>query len=113
MFLFPSSTETFGNVVLEAMACGAPVIRADTGGVTDTVRHEWNGMRCEPGNVDAFAAALERLYRDESLSGRMMARGLAHSLRQSWDASPFDELLAKFREVSATDDRSSFRHIRG
>ncbi|NBD27613.1 glycosyltransferase family 4 protein [Paenibacillus glycinis] len=112
VFLFPSSTETFGNVVLEAMACGAPVICADTGGVTDTVRHEWNGLRCEPGSVDSFAAALERLYRDESLSGRMMARGLAHSLRQSWDAI-FDELLARFREVSAADDRSSFRHIRG
>lgn len=112
VFLFPSPTETFGNVVLEAMACGTPVICADTGGVVDTVRHEWNGLRCEPGSVDSFSGALERLYRDEGLRNKFMARGLAHSMRQSWDVI-FDGLLAKFEEASLPDVRSTIRHIRG
>ncbi|QHT62727.1 glycosyltransferase family 1 protein [Paenibacillus lycopersici] len=112
VFLFPSPTETFGNVVLEAMACGTPVICADTGGVVDTVRHEWSGLRCEPGNADAFADALARLYRDEGMRNRFMARGLAHGMRQSWDAI-FDELLAKFQAASSPKISSSIRHIRG
>ncbi|WP_219838649.1 glycosyltransferase family 1 protein [Paenibacillus sp. R14(2021)] len=112
VFLFPSSTETFGNVVLEAMACGTPVICADTGGVVDTVQHEWNGLRCEPGNADSFSKALERIYRDEGLQSRFRARGLAHSMRQSWDAI-FEELLTKVREASEPEVRSLIRHIRG
>ncbi|WP_338066297.1 glycosyltransferase [Paenibacillus montanisoli] len=96
------------------MACGTAVICADTGGVVDTVEHEWNGLRCEPGSADAFSAALERLYRHPELRKRFAARGLAHSLRQSWDTI-FSELLAKFREAedAETATRSTNRHTRG
>ncbi|WP_308635903.1 glycosyltransferase family 4 protein [Paenibacillus silvisoli] len=117
VMLFPSPTETFGNVVLEAMACGTAVICADTGGVVNTVTHEWNGLRCEPGSADAFSTALERLYRDPELRKRYAARGLAHSLRQSWDAI-FGELLANFQKAELEAEaeaaaRSTNRHTRG
>ncbi|OGO80582.1 MAG: glycosyl transferase family 1, partial [Clostridiales bacterium GWC2_40_7] len=42
-FVFPSSTETFGNVILEAMASGLPVITVDSGGVKDSMLHNYNG----------------------------------------------------------------------
>lgn len=47
-FVFPSSTETFGNVVLEAMASRLPVITVRSGGVTDNVVDGQNGLLCAP-----------------------------------------------------------------
>jgi glycosyltransferase involved in cell wall biosynthesis len=100
VFLFPSATETFGNVVLEAMACAAPVIGARAGGVADTVTHGVNGLLCDPGSVDSFAEALERLYQDAEERGRLSARGLAYSRNQSWDAI-FGRLLSQFLEAES------------
>ncbi|PWW07479.1 glycosyltransferase involved in cell wall biosynthesis [Paenibacillus cellulosilyticus] len=99
-FMFPSATETFGNVVLEAMACGAPVIGARAGGVADTVTHGVNGLLCDPGHVDSFVDALERLYHDPEERGRLSARGLAYSRNQSWDAI-FGRLLSQFLEAES------------
>jgi len=109
LFLFPSPTETFGNVVLEAMACGTPVIVADAGGVTDTVRHGDNGLRCAPGDWSAFADALEALYRDEQLRRQLALRGRSHALRQSWDAI-FAELLDKCEQLESKEAFSQLFH---
>src|SRR5690606_24068069 len=51
LFVFPSATETFGNVVIESLASGTPVIGAKSGGVKNLVKHNVNGMLCEPKNV--------------------------------------------------------------
>ncbi|GMX60672.1 glycosyltransferase family 1 protein [Paenibacillus elgii] len=85
-FVFPSATETFGNVVLEAMACGTPVVGADAGGVGESIVHEETGLLCRPGNVPDFAEAMLRLYEDRGLGARLGQAGRAYSLRQSWDA---------------------------
>jgi glycosyltransferase involved in cell wall biosynthesis len=109
VFLFPSSTETFGNVVLEAMACGAPVIAADAGGVTDTVRHMENGLRCGPGDPAAFCEALETLYLDAALSKRLAMKGRAHAMRQSWDAI-FADLHSKCERLQSNSPFSQLLH---
>lgn len=108
VFLFPSATETFGNVVLEAMACGTAVIGADTGGVTNLIEHGVTGLQCRSGQADSFLAALKSLYSDASLRARMGAKGREHSLQKSWDAI-FEELLASC-EQQADPRRSLFRH---
>jgi glycosyltransferase involved in cell wall biosynthesis len=100
VFLFPSATETFGNVVLEAMGSGTPVIGAAAGGVKDNITHEVTGLLCEPGDVHAFEQGLRRLVDDEALREAIVSEGLAYVKKQSWDAI-FGKLLASYRKVEA------------
>lgn len=98
LFVFPSSTETFGNVALEAMASGLPVIGADAGGIRESVRHEATGLLCPPGDAAAFASAIERLTAAPELARRMGEQGRSHAVTRSW-VSIFDELLEQYGEV--------------
>ena len=61
IFLFPSETETFGNVTLEAMASGLAVVCADAAGSRSLVDSGETGLLCPPRDVDAFELATESL----------------------------------------------------
>jgi glycosyltransferase involved in cell wall biosynthesis len=63
------------NVYLEAMASGRPVVAGSTGGAPEAVRHGETGLLVEPGDVDATAAALDRILSDPALAERMGAAG--------------------------------------
>ena len=86
VFLFPSETETFGNVTLEAMACGLPAVCADAVGSSSLVVHGTTGLLCPPRNVDAFAEATGRLAADPALRQRMGAAARERALTYDWDA---------------------------
>ncbi|MGQ0572516.1 MAG: glycosyltransferase, partial [Armatimonadota bacterium] len=60
----PSHWETFGNVCLEAMACGRPVIASRVGGLPEAVEDGRTGVLVPPGDADALAAQILRLLRD-------------------------------------------------
>lgn len=64
VFLFPSDTETFGKVTLEAMASGLPTVCADAAGSRDLVRDGHTGFLCPPDDVDAFTDRVRRLVLD-------------------------------------------------
>ena len=85
VLLNPSVTETFGNVTLESMACGLPVVAAVATGATSLVRDGESGMLVEPSDVDGFADALERYAKDPELRRRPGAAGLAYSQTMDWD----------------------------
>ena len=85
VFLNPSITEAFGNVTLEAMACGLPVIAAAASGTTSLVRDGETGMLVEPGDIAAYAEALAVYAGDRDLRRRHGAAGLAYAQTMDWD----------------------------
>lgn len=97
-FVFPSSTETFGNVVLEAMASRLPVITVRSGGVTDNVVDGQNGLLCAPRDEASLAEAMIRLADQDELREALAANALAHASSQSWNTI-FDRLLGDYRFV--------------
>jgi glycosyltransferase involved in cell wall biosynthesis len=87
IFAFSSRTETFGNVVLEAMASGMPVVASRAGGVGDTVQSGTTGLLVEPGDSPAqFAAAVLSLVDQAELRRKMSRAARAFAQSQSWDA---------------------------
>lgn len=85
VFLNPSITEAFGNVTLEAMACGLPVIAAAASGTTSLVRDGDTGVLVEPHDIDAYAQALAAYARDPALRARHGEAGLAYAQTMDWD----------------------------
>src|SRR6478735_979255 len=81
----PSVTEAFGNVTLESMASGLPVIAATATGATNLVRDGVSGFLTEPGDIEADAAALEAYQRDPGLRARHGAAGLEFAATMDWD----------------------------
>ena len=81
-FVYPSLYEGFGLPPLEAMQCGTPVITADTSSLPEVVGDA--GLMVDPLDVDAFAAAMLLLWRDEARRAAARARGLIQASRFSW-----------------------------
>ena len=92
VFLFPSETETFGNVTLEAMASGLPCVCADATGSRSLVAQGHSGYLAKPGCVQEFADHVAALARDPALRRQMGAAGRERSLGFSWD-----ETMARIR----------------
>lgn len=82
----PSVTETFGNVTLEAMACGLPVVAARATGSASIVKHRVTGFLVEPGAVSLFADDLERYCTDSDLRAQHGAAAFEESKSYQWDA---------------------------
>src|SRR6266478_6639382 len=61
IFVFPSTTDTFGNVILEAQACGVPVVVSDSGGPKELVEDKTNGLITKSRDVEDFACAIRAL----------------------------------------------------
>lgn len=87
VFLFPSDTETFGNVTLEAMASGLPTVCADASGSNALVKDGETGFLAPPGQADAFLDAVERLATDPALRQTMGEQALARARTYEWDAA--------------------------
>ena len=85
LFLNPSTTEAFGNVTLEAMACGLPVIAAEASGTTNLVRNAVTGTLVDGTDPDAFAHALEDYALDPDLRRRHGEAALAIAKTMDWD----------------------------
>ena len=85
VFVFPSTTDTFGNVVLEAMASGVPVVVSDRGGPSEIVEHGVTGLVTKARSAAEMIAAVERLLDDPALRRRMSAAARAHAETCRWE----------------------------
>jgi len=95
-FVFPSTTDTFGNVILEAQASGIPVIVSDVGGPRDLVEDGVDGFITRANDAEDLARAIRRLADDatlrarlgEAARGRVGDRDWAEAAERFWNGSP-------------------------
>ena len=101
VFVFPSVwDEPFGIPVLEAMACGKPVVSTFSGGIPESVRHNETGLLVEQGNSSALAEAIIQLARDPSLRYRFGKNGRAFVCDNLTWAHAATRLMDKDRIIS-------------
>jgi len=86
LFLFPSLTETFGNVVLEAMASGLGVVAYDQAAASQHLRHGYSGALSMPGDEDAFCDAAIWLLEERETLRRVRLNARQPASRQGWPA---------------------------
>lgn len=97
VFVFPSVTDTFGNVLLEAMASGLATIGAEYGTTTELLG-EGRGLTFPAGDVQAMADRVLHMVRSPDERAAVARRALSWARTASWD-SIFDELIAEYLEV--------------
>lgn len=85
VFVRPSLSEGFGNVFLEAMACGVPVIGTRAGAIPETVAHGENGLLAAAGNPRSIADAIILMLGDARMRARYAAAGMRTAAAYSWD----------------------------
>lgn len=95
IFLFPSVSEAYGNVVLEAMASGLPCVIADGGGSADFIEQGINGFKCQPYDAADYIEKIVLLLGSQILRRQFVDEGLRYSKNFSWNelaATYFDNL---------------------
>ena len=96
VFAFPSTTDTFGNVIIEAQASGVPVVVSDSGGPKELVEDKANGLITKSHDVEDFTRAVRALVVDRGLRKRMGECARKSVVDRSWPSA--------FRKFWATSE---------
>jgi glycosyltransferase involved in cell wall biosynthesis len=99
LFVYPSLYEGFGLPPLEAMACGTPVVTSTASSLPEVVGEA--GLSVDPGDVEALAAAIERVLMDVELREQMQVAGVARAQGFSWEKTARDTVACYRRALEA------------
>jgi glycosyltransferase involved in cell wall biosynthesis len=95
LMLFPSNTETFGNVILEAQSCGLPTIVSNAGASAEIVEHARSGFVCNADDSDAYARAALLIMGDPKMRLQMSKNAAELGRRYNWDGA-VDDLFRSY-----------------
>jgi glycosyltransferase involved in cell wall biosynthesis len=98
IFVFPSTTETFGNVTLEAMASGIPPVCSREGGAYGVIEENKTGLIAEPRDPYDLAKKIERLVDNPAFREQIAKNSLNYAKEQSWEKI-FDRLFRSYEEI--------------
>lgn len=98
LFLFPSRTDTAGNVVLEAQASGLPVVVSGDGGPCENMLDGRTGVVCREPGADLWAERVAALLRDQEQRGAMAKAAREYALTRRWEEA-LSPLYRAYREV--------------
>ena len=86
-FVFPSVSEGWGLVVLEALAAGLPVVTSDIEVFQEFLTHDVDAVMTETANPASLAAGMDRVRNEPGLAARLQANGTATAGRYSWSST--------------------------
>ena len=108
--VFPSTTDTFGNVVLEAQASGLPVIVTNRGGPAEIVRRHESGIVVDLGQPQALADAMEKIMLDADRRCELRNRGLQSAAESKWE-NVLEEFWSRDLGDSGESDTETYRSL--
>ncbi|MEZ4516555.1 MAG: glycosyltransferase family 1 protein [Chloroflexota bacterium] len=106
IFVFPSASETLGNVVLEAMASGLAVVAADKGGPRELITSNHDGLLFSSQSFESLVSLVGHLLVQPQLQSRLRINARTSAMTRTW-SSVLDTLLGDYAEVIRTGTRES------
>lgn len=103
VYLHAARVESFGNVLLEARACGTAVVATSVGGIPEQIRHRETGMLVPPADPQAFAQTVETLLADRALRASIAEGGLRHVRDELSLDVQADRFLQWYSEILARE----------
>jgi glycosyltransferase involved in cell wall biosynthesis len=98
LYVTTSEKEGWGLTVIEANACGTPAVAFDVPGLRDSIRDGQTGLLVEAGNIDALAASIVKLLKDEKLREVLSMAAIQYAQHFSWDKTA-EEFLHVMEQV--------------
>ncbi|MHA1619934.1 MAG: glycosyltransferase [Promethearchaeota archaeon] len=98
IFIFPSDTDTFGQVVQEAITSGLPSVVSDVGGCQEIVNTSGAGYVIKNGDVNGYYNACLKLLQNDSLRENLSKKGIKYGKTRDWD-SINRELISQYQKI--------------
>ncbi len=104
VFVLASENETFGQVYIEAMACGVPVIGTNVGGVPEIITDGFNGFLVAPNNPSNLSQKIEELLNNEQIRGSFLENGFKTIRRKFSSERQFGNIFSYLNKLISREN---------